>query len=944
MVFTFARELGLALALCSALAPFAYSQSAEPLKTVIPVNLDATTGNITVGATVYPGGNPGFHMLALKRQPNASHLDAPDLIANQTFTESGAANQFLQPVLSATPDALLLVNAVGNYGFALSSIAKNLEQFGSAHDIEGVSSAIPFVLIGNGGLNTGGAHQRGSSSLNLSGYLAVDSNGNYTLIQPDYVRFDIGIDGTITVGNKTYTAANAGFKEGGCNAAGSDSFHLVIVSRESPDTLLTDNVYCTGRNPSHLNQMAVDLNGVNSEGALVFIATNGHPIPADWNFQADGDGRVYPLAQHFRRFGGYWETGVYMTPSDTYSLVGAPAPPAGTPGAWNRGRESSSVYPDHPTGALHGVLARGVRGNWYSPLSVDPTGQANLDFYGILAQQPVPFPHPINSAELAAFQSIASQLCGSTTCNPRNNYSNTNIAMSTYLTLLAGIKDPQNNDCSDKKNATIPFCAVKLQLNAEFTAVTNIRQFNQNLQTLWLGSGTDTILELLSTYNNVQANLPAPPTAQAPSLAGPIVNLFLGVAGVLPLPPPVGALVGLAGTAFNFATSLTTDPSGDQTISLNTTVANLQQDAVNHFNAEATTTGTQFDFIYQDWGKISTLGAALENATPGTSWYWDSSATGRILQSMAPAIEQSYYQSLLAAVYAIGSYVPVCYLCPAPVNWGGTPLWQQPQAYTVDDPGGPFSPGAVPKAQPFNYGWYPPYTFPSDSTNPVEIPSNQAYTQATATLLAEQAWLGISAQTSPADSGPHGLYDPPALSILSHLFTPRSQGGLGVYRPAFFESWPFPRVTCAYSDDGDGDMGPGCNWGTAAPAPEAVQGPLTSLSITKGKSPDKFSVEGQIEVPLTITNNGTVAIQSIQITDVSLRTLIGSGQAVLADPALPLQLGSVAPGTFTTVNLHITVPSGIRKLAVTEGGTADNGELEPYRFSLGQAVFPGQQP
>ena len=106
----------------------------------------------------------------------------------------------------------------------------------------------------------------------------------------------------------------------------------------------------------------------------------------------------------------------------------------------------------------------------------------------------------------------------------------------------------------------------------------------------------------------------------------------------------------------------------------------------------------------------------------------------------------------MAAVYAIGSYVPFCYSCPAPVNWGGTPLWQQPQAYTVDDPGGPFSPGQVPKAQPFNYPWYPPYTFPSDSTNPVELPSNQAYTQATATLLADQAWLGISAQTSPADT------------------------------------------------------------------------------------------------------------------------------------------------------------------------------------------------
>jgi hypothetical protein len=35
-----------------------------------------------------------------------------------------------------TPDALLIANGVGSYGFPLSAIAKNLEQFGGQADLE----------------------------------------------------------------------------------------------------------------------------------------------------------------------------------------------------------------------------------------------------------------------------------------------------------------------------------------------------------------------------------------------------------------------------------------------------------------------------------------------------------------------------------------------------------------------------------------------------------------------------------------------------------------------------------------------------------------------------------------------------------------------------------------------------------------------------------------
>ncbi|MBV8809613.1 MAG: hypothetical protein JO033_13145 [Acidobacteriaceae bacterium] len=392
--------------------------------------------------------------------------------------------------------------------------------------------------------------------------------------------------------------------------------------------------------------------------------------------------------------------------------------------------------------------------------------------------------------------------------------------------------------------------------------------------------------------------------------------------------------------------SLTTDKEGNETVSLTSTVAQVAKQAGEQFTAQGTTTGTQFDFIYQDWGKIQALGTVLAQAQPGSPWYWDASATGKILQAMSPAIEESYYRSLMPAVYAIGSYYPYCNLCIAPGNgWGTKPIYLQPRSYTVNDPDcGVCGNQGLHKTDPFALN-YPPYTFPTDSDNPYQDPSSSDYTQGTPTLLASGHWLAADLQTDPANSGYYGLYDPgrTLVSLLPHLFTPLSEGGLGVYRPAFFESWPFPRVTCGWSDNGSGDPGPGCNWGAAAPSPDAVPGPVTDLSIGPTISKEKFAVQGEIEVPLTITNSGTVEIQSIEIDNVSLRTLAGSGEAELTNPLLPIKLGSVTPGNSVTLNLIIAVPPGITKLAVTEEGTASNGTATPAQFSFGQAIFPGKQ-
>ncbi len=930
----------LTLALCfaaSAYSTFGQTSAApatdppiptEPLHTVIPVHLDPATGDIKVGRTTYHGTNPGLHMLALKRQQGQA-LDTADLIQDQVFTDANSVNSFLQNVLAKNSDAFLIVNGVGNYGVALSEIAKNLEQFGGQVDLEAITNSPPFIFIGNGGRNKGGARERGYDTRTLDGYLATDSNGNYTFIQTDYVQYDITTDGTIKIGGTTYTVADS-YKPG-CNGETSNSFHVLIVDRESLQPIQVNNTYCTAQSDSEIGRLASDIPHVigNNEGLLIFIASNGHPIPANWNFGTDGDGRIYPLAQEIAQLGGYFETMVYLTPSDTYSLVGAPAPPSWVSSAWSRAREASSVYPDHPSGGLHGVLARG-RANWYSPIDADLTGKANLDFYDqVLAQQPAQpeatFPqYASGSDELKAFQYISTQLCGQN-CNPRNNYEDTNISIHDYLTELQSITDPNNNnaDCTKSANAGLTFCQVWQQLSTEFQYVDGIRSFASNLSQLGTINGVDSLFDLISTWQTVQATLPPPPQPTAPSLVSPIVNLVLGL-GVA-APTPLAPLFGIADTFFNFGMSLTTDQSGNQTASLATPVANLANQAQANFHGQLSTLGTQFDLIYEDWGKMKPLGSFL--ASGQQAWSWGQSTASDISLRMNPAVKQGMYQSLMSAVYAIGSYLPTT---PSTVSngWGYYPLARQPNAYRVlVNRSSPYTP----LSQPFDIPAYIPYTYPTDTGN------QWADDPRTATLLSDYSWLGISAINTPVTGTTDNFqYQPPTEDLRTQLFNPVSKGGLGVYRPAFFHSWAFPRVNCDLSfGDYNGYTHPGgCFWNTGTPPVEALPGPLTNVSIKV----DRLCGYGnRMELRLAIRNNGTNDITSMEISEIGLRPLDGHGDAKLLD-SLPIYIDNLTPNKPAIVVLHVEVPHSVEKLKLTETGTVNSGAGSLDDFILNQVI------
>lgn len=910
---------GLIACLAPANLPAQAPQSlGQPVRSAIPVRVSFRTSDITVGAQTYRGLDR-FHIVALRRA-DLTLLPGGD----QTFVDAYSVNQFLAGVRGGSDaDAIVLCGNNAN-DIYLGDVATSLEQFGAQTDLRGLRENVPFMFIGNGGLQTGQAHQTGYGNTDMSGSFVLDANNKYTFIQPDYLTYQIKTDGTIQIGDQApYTVAGAARE---CTS--SSGFHLVAVQRDVPSNLIKNEVYCpfsaTGNdNPGEVNHLLADLQAVNAnESILVFFAAFGAPFPTP----SPSRDTSYPVGLELKKLGGYNETFLYAASGDTYQLVGSAPPPPNIRNPGIRSQESSSVYPGKPTGGINGILARGRRGNYYSPIDADLTGLANLDLYKILALPPTPFPHPDNAAELQAFQYINTQLCGSANCNVRQSYNDTLQSFPDWESTLRALRDPEHQDtfCPNPPDTpTTPFCVMRQELLTEFGNVDRTQKLFNSLSEIWTVNGSTTILSLLSAYQSIKNTVNADDSAPAPQIGLSVANLILTTASYI---PDFGAIFGIADAAMNFTLGLTTDTNGTQVSSLDSTVAQLYTQTRDSFLLQGVALRTQSEFILHDYQKLTEVGQAIAAAKPG--WTWQNGTSATIAKGMAPAIEQSLYRALMPAIYAIGSFDPN----PNSKDWLNS-------AYTYQswcNADGELC------ARPFGTN-YALYTYPENSG-----PGTQNPDPGTQALWSGGNWLGISRRSTPTwQVWYDGLfkykpqYEPPADSFMKQFFLPIKDGGLGVFRPAFFESW-LPRATCAASvtPKSNGEVWGGCDWQGAVSPIQAPGQQLTKLTITV----DRESRNGsQMALPITITNTGSDQANDIELTQISARTLTGSGAVTVNSPTFPISVGTLAPGGSTVVTLQLTIPPSVKKISLTEDGSVASGISGPLdRFSLGQVLFPNQ--
>ena len=107
---------------------------------------------------------------------------------------------------------------------------------------------------------------------------------------------------------------------------------------------------------------------------------------------------------------------------------------------------------------------------------------------------------------------------------------------------------------------------------------------------------------------------------------------------------------------------------------------------------------------------------------------------------------------------------------------------------------------------------------------------------------------------------------------------------------------------------------------------------LKITAATATKSGDDLTVM------LTIQNTGTTAALNTVINQIALKTLTGTGTAILSTP-LPLAIGEVASGGSTNKTLTLKVPATVQRISLTESGILSDVNTPTGVFSLSQMLI-----
>jgi hypothetical protein len=124
---------------------------------------------------------------------------------------------------------------------------------------------------------------------------------------------------------------------------------------------------------------------------------------------------------------------------------------------------------------------------------------------------------------------------------------------------------------------------------------------------------------------------------------------------------------------------------------------------------------------------------------------------------------------------------------------------------------------------------------------------------------------------------------------------------------------------------------------TVADATTQVVGGEPRLS---GKITSQSLTSNTLSLTVQLTNAGTGDAENIQITQIPLRTLAGTGAVTMTVPSLPVPVGSLAAGASAEVTLTLNVPSTVRKFSITEDGAVQDASGTRFNYSIGQVVFP----
>jgi len=107
-----------------------------------------------------------------------------------------------------------------------------------------------------------------------------------------------------------------------------------------------------------------------------------------------------------------------------------------------------------------------------------------------------------------------------------------------------------------------------------------------------------------------------------------------------------------------------------------------------------------------------------------------------------------------------------------------------------------------------------------------------------------------------------------------------------------------------------------------------------------GTVSSKASVGTIMTLGLQLTNSGLGDAQNINISQITFRTITGTGTVTLVGQAMPVTMGSLLAGGSTNLTLTLNVPATVRQFSITEQGTLQDLLGTRYSVSIAQTVIP----
>ena len=195
----------------------------------------------------------------------------------------------------------------------------------------------------------------------------------------------------------------------------------------------------------------------------------------------------------------------------------------------------------------------------------------------------------------------------------RSAYTNLNIDFASERGAL------QTLTCSGEDFCGSDFDAVKTQLLQEFDWVQRVRAVAGNLLSPYQQNGSAPFFDVQEITDEILASVPVPPSQDATmqwlTIMTGVMNIAAKAAG--PITPAGSAVFGVMGAAGTLATQLMQTSDGGPSTAVHSAANQLGAQMAHQQTAYVQWVGRMETILLSDYGKLSTVGTAVDPTSPG---------------------------------------------------------------------------------------------------------------------------------------------------------------------------------------------------------------------------------------------------------------------------------------------------------------------------------------